>query len=70
MSTGGLSEAARFEIDQRLAQTEVVKALVLLLGLNESADEVQLRAVMADGFVRRCEVTYTAKGVQLGGFGL
>lgn len=68
--TGALSEAARFEVDQRIAQHEVAKALVLLLALHESADTVQLRAEMADGFVKRADVTYSAKGQALGGFGL
>lgn len=69
MSTGALSESARFEIDQRIATTEVMKALVLLLALHESADSVNLRADMRDGFLQRLDVTYSAKGVQLGGFG-
>lgn len=69
MITGGLSDAARFEIDQRIAQTEVMKALVLLLALHESADSVALRADMRDGFLRGFDVTYSAKGVNLGGWG-
>lgn len=55
--------------DQRIAESEVVKALVLLLGLHDQADEVQLRAVMRDGRVTRFDVSYSHKGVVLGGFG-
>ena len=66
----GLSESARFEVDQRIAQTEVMKALVLLLALHDSADSVQLRADMRDGSLIRLDVTYAAKGQTLGGFGL
>ncbi len=69
MTSGGLTESARFEVDQRIAQSEVAKALVLLLALHEDADTVNLRAEMRDGFVQRAEVMYSAKGVQLGGFG-
>jgi len=68
--TGGLTDSARFEVDQRIAQSEVAKALVLLLALHESADSVQLRAEMTDGFVKSFGVSYSAKGQQLGGFGL
>lgn len=64
-----LSESMRFEIDQRIAQTEVMKALVLLLALHESADTVHLRADMQDGTLARLDVTYAAKGQTLGGFG-
>ena len=64
-----LSEAARFEVDHRIAQTEVMKALVLLLALHESADSVQLQADMRDGSLTRLDVTYAAKGQMLGGFG-
>lgn len=69
MTAGGLTESARFEVDQRIAQSEVAKALVLLLALHEDADTVNLRAEMRDGFVQRAEVMYSAKGVSLGGFG-
>lgn len=69
MTSGGLTESARFEVDQRIAQSEVAKALVLLLALHEDADTVSLRADMRDGFVQRAEVVYSAKGVHLGGFG-
>ena len=69
MTSGGLTESARFEVDQRIAQSEVAKALVLLLALHEDADTVDLRARMRDGFVQHVEVGYSAKGVNLGGFG-
>jgi len=68
--TGGLTDSARFEVDQRIAQAEVAKALVLLLALHESADSVQLRAVFTKGFVESFDVSYSAKGEPLGGGGL
>ena len=67
--TGGLTDSARFEVDQRIAQSEVAKALVLLLALQESADTVDLRAEMTDGFVNQFSVSYSAKGQPLGGWG-
>lgn len=55
-------------VDERIAHTEVVKALVLLLSLHDTADAVQLRADMLDGRVTRCDVEYLSRGRPLGGF--
>lgn len=69
MAAAALTPGAMLEIDRRIAQTEVMKALVLLLALHETADGVQLRATMIDGTLTGFDVAYTMKGRTLGGFG-
>lgn len=64
-----MTPGAQLQFDQRIAQADVAKALVLLLSLHDTADSVQLRAEMKDGRVVRSDVTYSQRGVTLGGFG-
>lgn len=56
-------------VDMRLAQHQLMLALVTFLALHDEADEVRLSAAVVDGRVSDVDVQWLLKGQQVGGFG-
>lgn len=55
-------------VDMRLAQHQLMLALVTLLALSDDADQIKLQAGLVDGRMTVTTVDYYAKGKPLGGF--
>lgn len=55
-------------VDMRLAQHQLVLALITFLALHDDADEVRLEARLSDGCVGDVNVEWLVQGGRVGGF--